>query len=551
MARSKREVRRVVFQPDSYLGIQRGINQMADAIRPTLGPLPRVVAVEHPLRHRVPELLDSGGTIAQRIIQLPDRDDDMGAMFLRHVVRHVHEKAGDGTATAAVLLQAIYNQGVRYITAGGNPMRLRHYLQQGTWTILAELNRMTVRLKGQKRLARLAEAICHDPPLAKLLGEIFDIIGEYGRLEVRVGNSRTLEREYVEGMYWEGSIISREMITDFKKLKTELWDAAILISNLDFEEMDQLVPVLKLVKENNISTLMIIANKLSEEAIALLLANTKPDQFQVIAAKAPGIGPTQQGLALQDLAILTGGQPFLKLLGGQQDLSGIKLEDLGQARRAWADLRHFGIIGGKGNPRALRQYISDLRASLKRVDTKETREDIQKRLGKLISGSATLKVGGATNAEIRARMDNAERTAEAIRGAIIDGVLPGAGVALLACRPALQQKLDQATDPDERAAYGMLIEGMAEPFRTIVSNAGHDPGQIMGRILQAGSGYYGFDVMTGCVVDVVEAGILDSAAAQKMAVQSAIASAALALTTEVLVHHKNPKPPAQVGPGSL
>jgi chaperonin GroEL len=550
MSKPKQKVRRVVFQPDSYQGIQRGINQMAEAIRPTLGPLPRVVAVEHPLRHRVPELLDSGGVIAQRLIQLPDRDDDMGAMFLRHVIQHVHEKAGDGAATAAVLLQAVYNGGIRYIAAGGNPMRLRHYLQQATWTILNELNTMTIRLRGPKQLARLAEAICHDPPLAKLLGEIFDIIGEYGRLEVRVGNSRILEREYIEGMYWQGPLISRDMITDFKKLKAEIWDAAIFISNLDINDAGQLVPLLELAMANQLPGLMIIANKLSEDAIALLLANNKPDKFQVIAAKAPGIGPTQQGLALQDLSILTGGQPFLKAAGAH-NLSRIKLEDLGQARRAWADLRFFGVVGGKGNPQQLRKYISDLRTSLRQAETKESREEIQNRLGKLISGSAMLKVGGATNSEIRARMESAERTADAIRGAIIDGVLPGAGVALLACRPVLQQKLAQAADSDERAAYHILIEALAEPCRAIAANAGYEPSEVMAKIVQAGPGYYGFDVLNGCVVDVVETGILDSATAQKIAVQSAIASAALALTTDVLVHHKKPQAPAKVGPGSL
>lgn len=546
---AKQRVRRVVFQPDSYLGMQRGINQMAEAIRPTLGPLPRVVAVEHPLKHRVPELLDSGGVIAQRLIQLPNRDDDMGAMFLRHVVRHVHEKAGDGTATAAILLQAVYNRGLKYIAAGGNPMRLRHYLQQGCWAILTELNTMTLHLKGKKGLARVAETICHDPPLAKLIGEIFDIIGEYGHLEVRVGNSRMLEREYIEGMYWKSHIVSREMITDHKKLRTELRDAAIFISNLDIDKAEQLIPVLKVTKQAGIPALMVVANKFSEEVIAFLLANSKPDAFAIMAVNAPGIGYTKQEAALQDMVMLTGGQPFMKTTG-QRSLNGLKIEKLGRARRVWADLYNFGIIGGKGNPRALRQHIADLRASYKRAEKMEEREELQQRISKLISGSAILKIGGATNAEVRARKENAERTAEAMRGAMIEGVLPGGGVALLACRPALQALLDRATNSDERAAYHILIEALVEPFCAIVTNAGYEPSLAMAKIVQAGPGY-GFDVRSGCAVDVVEAGILDTAMAQKTALQSAIASAALALTTEVLVHHKDPKPPAEAGPGAL
>ena len=544
---SNRRVQRVVFQPDSYKGMQQGINKMANAIRPTLGPLSRVVAIERSLRHRTPELLDDGGTIAQRLIELPNRDEDMGAMFLRHVVRHVYDTAGDGTATSAVLLQAVYNQGVRYLAAGGNAMQLRDYLQQGAWLILRELNKMVVRVQGEKQLAQLAEAICHDPPLATYIGEIFDIIGEYGRLEVKVGNSSNLEREYVEGMYWESSLHSREMITDYKKLRTDVSDAAILMTTLNIEDVSQLVPALKITKQAQIPALVVVAQTLSNEAIALLLANSKSDDFKAIAVKTPGLGATKQTAALLDLAKLAGGRIFLKNLD-DTNLENITLGDLGRARRAWADKNYFGIIGGKGNAKELRRHINDLRAAFKRADDMENRQELRQRLGKLISGSAILKIGGATNAEIKARKENAERTCETVRGAMMEGVLPGGGVALLSCRPALQQKLDQAADTDEKAAYRILMGALEEPLRTIAANAGYEPSQIMGQINQAGSGY-GFDVRSGQVVNMMEAGIVDSAKAQRLAVQSAIASAALALTTDVLVHHKKPRPQAIAGPG--
>lgn len=545
---AKQHVRRVVFQPDSYLGMQQGINQMVEAVRPTLGPLPRVVAVEHPLRHRVPELLDNGATITKRIIQLPDRDADMGAMFLRHVLWHVHEQAGDGTATAAVLLQSVFNGGVRYIAAGGNPMRLREYLQKGTWLILAELERMARPVSGEKTLGRLAEAICHDPPLARLIGEIFDIIGEYGRLEIRTSQTRQLEREYVEGLYWASPLLSREMMTDPSKLKAELNDAAIFISNLDLKRAEQLIPVLQVTLEAGLSGLLVVANEFSAEVISFLLANTKPDKFRPIAVKAPGIGPTQQGAALQDLVRLTGGYPFLKAAGAP-NLDRLKLEELGRARRVWADLHFFGIVGGQGNPRHLRQHIADLRNAYKRAENITERQELQQRIGKLMGGSAILKIGGATNAEVRTRKEIAEQAAEAVRGAIIEGVVPGGGVALWACRPALQQALANAANSDERAAYNILIRAMEEPLRTIASNAGHEPGQVIGLVNEAGPDH-GFDVRTGQVVNIIEAGLLDPARALKVAVQSAIASAALALTTEVLVHHKKPLAPAAQGPGS-
>ena len=538
---------RVIFQPESYEGMQRGINQMANAIRPTLGPLPRPVAIERALRHRTPELLDSGAVIAQRLLEFPNRTEDMGAMFLRHVIRHVNDQAGDGTATAAILLQAVYNEGLRYLAAGGNAMRLRTYLEQGTREILAELNTLTIHLEGEEALAQIAEAICHDPPLAELIGEIFDIIGEYGRLEVIAGHGRGLEREYVEGLYWPSGLIAREMITDFEKLRTPLKETAILLTNLDIEDANQLVPVIEATKQAGLSALLILANKLSNEATALLLANTKPDEFQAIAIKTPGTGGTKQTAALQDLVRLTGGTIFLKGVG-DVDFDKIKVSDLGQVRKAWADQKNFGVVGGKGDPRALRKHIAALRAAYKRANDQEERHTLQQRIGKLISGSAVLSIGGSTNAEIKARKESAERTCDTVRGAMINGVLPGGGVGLLACRTKLRRRLEQAQNSDERAAYTILLRAVEEPIRALAANAGHEPSEVLAKINRGGL-ECGFDVRSGQVVNIRQAGIFDSAKAQKTAVQSAIASAALALTTEVLVQHKNPKPPAEQGPG--
>jgi chaperonin GroEL len=518
--------------------MQRGINKIANLIRPTLGPRPRVVAVEHPLRHRTPELLDCGAIIAQRVVELPDRDEDMGAMFLRHVVLHLHDQVGDGTATAAVLLQSTYNQGIRYVTAGGNAMRLRHYLEQGMRAILAEMDGMVVSPRGKKQLAQIASAVCYDPPMAKMMGEIFDIIGEYGRLEIHSGQSRGLEREYVEGMYWKGGFLSREMIVDQKRLRTEIENAAILITDLEIQDPAQLVPVIERAMQAQCSGLLVIAQKLSGSAIALLLANSKPDDgFHIAAVQTPGTAPTERGAALLDMVMLTGGNPFL-VSAGHKTLDGIQLEDLGRARTAWVGIDSFGIIGGKGDPRALRRHIVDLRDAHSQAQDIETRQGLQQRIGKLMGGSAILWVGGSTKTEVATRRKLAKRTAEAMRGAIIGGVLPGGGISLLACRPALERLREQAADVDERAAYEILIRSMEEPTRAIAANAGLDPSVAMARLALAGPGY-GYDVISEQIVDMVEAGIFDVAVAQKAAIHAAVTGAALALTTDVLVHHKS------------
>lgn len=513
---------------------------MVGLIRPTLGPLPRIIAIDNVVPGKMPEMLDNGGVIARRVIQLQDRDEDMGAMYLRHLLWRLHEKVGDGTATAAVVFQSIYNQGITYIIAGGNAQQLRRYLEKGMQVILHELDRMAVPLEGRERLAQVAESICYDASLAKMLGEIFDIVGEYGRVEIRSGRGRELEREYVEGMYWESGILSRRMFTDQKRLRTEMEDAAILISDLEIEDPRALMPVISKAIENRIRSLVILVAKLSDLAIAFLISASQkdPDKFRVIAARPPGTAIGARISAMEDLAILTGGRPFVRA-AGYAGFDKVKLEDLGRARRVWVDRTYLGVVGGKGDPRALREHLTKLRYNLTQAKDHEERKKLRERIGKLLGGSATLWIGGLTEMEIKARKELAQRTAEVLRGIIMEGVVPGGGVALLACRPALQNLLEQSTDPDERAAYRILIRALEEPIRTILTNAGYDASEVMAEIKLAGPGY-GFDVRAGKVVHALQAGILDAAAVQREAIHSAVAGAALALTVDVLVQRKEP-----------
>jgi chaperonin GroEL len=542
---TKSRTQRAVFQPTTYRRMQQGIDQIVNAVRPTLGPLPRVVALEHTHgNNRPPELLDDGGVIARRILQLPNRDEDMGAMFIRHLLWRLHEEVGDGTATAAVLFQSVYDQGVRYIVAGGNAMRLRQYLEKGLRVILDELAGMATHLEGKNSLAQIAESICYDPPLANMMGEIFDIIGEYGQLEIRSGRSREIEREYVEGMYWNSGLTSRQMITDRTKLRTEMENVAILISNLKIDDHRQLLPLLDRAVRAQVRSLLIIANELSESATAALLMVSRKSKFQVISVKVPGAALDDQMGAMEDLAVLTGGHSFTSAAG--HTLDGVKPEHLGHTRRAWADRNYFGIVGGQGDPRALRDHIAELRAAFQHADDADVRKKLRERIGKLMGGSATLWVGGATELEIDARKASAQRTSDALRGAIMEGVVPGGGVSLLACRPTLQKMLDQSTDPDERAAYRILVKAMEAPIRAILANAGHDASEVMAGIKLAGAGR-GFDVRSGQVADMAEAGIFDAVNVQRAAVRSAVAGAALALTVDVLIHSKKPKQSLETG----
>jgi chaperonin GroEL len=541
----KRDFQRpkVVFQPRAVEGMQAGMNKLVALVRPTLGPLPHIVAHEKIAgRGQLPELLDSGGTIARRVIQISDRQEDVGFMYLRHVLWKLQEAEGDGTATAAVLFDSIFNQGRRYVTAGGNAMSLREHLEHGMRQILTELDRQTTQLHGRQRLAGLARTICYDDELAKMLGEIFDIIGAYGRLEVRKGSGLELTREYVEGMYWDSGMRSREMTNAEFGMRANLENAAILISDVEINEPEQLVPLLQLAIKNNIKQILLVSGTLSDKAMSVLLTKSNQERVFVVAVKIPGLASDVQRDAMEDLAVLTGGRPLLRATN--DTIESVRLEDLGRARRIWADREFFGIIGGKGEPRTLRQHIATLRQVFRNATDANDRKRLLERLGKLTGGSATLFVGGISPTQVEERVELAKRTADAMRGAMREGVVLGGGIALLNCRAVLRECLkknqaDGNLSDDERAAYTMLIQALETPFRTLLENAGFWPGSLLAEVERSGPDY-GFDVLARKVVNLREVGLFDAAPVVKGGLRSAVAGAALALTTEAIVHRKNP-----------
>lgn len=527
---------RVVFNPQVHQGMLRGIEQIVNAVRPTLGPFPRLVLYDKSVTSSSPpEFLDDAGTIARRVIQIKGRDADVGAMLVRHMLWTLREEVGDGTATAAVLFDSLYRSGLRYLAAGANPMRLRPHLEAGLREILTKLDEMSRPVEGKQQLARLAEVVSQDPELGRMLGEIFDIIGPYGRLEIRKGHSRHYEREYVEGMYWDTGLLSRAFIVDTTRQRVEMENPFILMCDLEIEDPHELVPVFALCVREGIKDLVIVTRKMSETLIGMLVYNRERKKLDVniIGVKTPGVSVTDQRVALMDMAVLTGGRPFFR--DAQDRLRTVKLADLGRARRIWAERGHFGIIGGGGDPRKLREHIAQLRALHANTTDLEERERVQARIGKLLGGSATLYVGGTTETELGYNKEWAKRVADAMRGALREGVVPGGGVALFACRADLLEKAAQSEEFEAQAAYKMLAEAVEMPMRVLLENAGYVPSEALSRLHRLGPSS-GLDVRTGEVVDMWEAGILDITTVVKAAVRGAVSTAALALTTDVLVH---------------
>lgn len=534
----KPRIPKVVFQPETQKCFRAGANLLIRAVEPTLGPVARNVAVSEIFqRGKPPELLDDGATIARRIIQLPQRGQDVGAMYVRQMLWSLHKEIGDGSATAAVLFRTLYNEGLRHISNGGNPMILRRHIEHITPLLLNHIDAQTTKLAGKEQLALLAETICHDSDLAKILGEIFDIVGEFGRVEIRSGTSSKLERTYTTGMSWKGGLVSRSMLEDHSTKRTLYENSSVLLTDIEIDDPKDLATILSTSLRAGISHLMIVAPRISDRALEMSLMKSNREILQAIVVKNSEGTTKEQQNCIEDLAILTGATPVLRVIGDK--LNKITIQNFGRARRAWANYDYFGIVGGNGNPRKMRSHIANLRTNLLLAKDETDQTCLRARIGKFMGGIATLTVGDHSAVEIHARKKLAERTALAIRGAINSGVVPGGGVVLLNCRKILGELMVASDDEIERTACRMLITTLEAPTRAMLTNAGLNSSEIMSEINMAGTGY-GFDILGNKLANMNACGLYDASSVIRKALSSAIHSAALALTVDVIVHRKFP-----------
>ena len=531
--------RRILYGRSARAALLRGIDRMTSLLRPTLGPVPRTVAISSILGSQPPEILDSGAVIARRTIQLADPFEDMGGMLVRHLAWRVFDRVGDGSATAAVLGQALAQAGARYVAAGGNPVSVIAGMQCGLAVAEAELRRQARTIDGPAEIANVVAGIVHRADLAEMLGEVVDAVGADGAILVEDAQGTATVHEYMDGVRWNEGYVSSFLLRSDEATTTRVMNPRVLITNWSLEHAEQLVPTLEACVAAGERGLFVVAPEIRDSAVGLLVANRERGMLdEVVAVRAPSVGH-QRAHILEDLAVITGGRCINQERSDR--LADVTIADLGKARQAWATRFAFGILGGQGSKAAIRQRISEARAELRAADREDayTTAKIQERIGKLAGTAVTVHVGAATKAEqqdLKLRIEAAVRSA---RAAVEAGVVPGGGLALLACVPALQ-----AMDPggDEAVGVAALAHALAEPLRCIVRNAGLEDGPIVEHALRHardGDGLRVFDVLRQDWVDPWSAGLVDPLSVVLAALETSVSMARLALSAEVLVRRKN------------
>ncbi len=524
----------IIFQPAANKAMQRGIHKLVNLISPTLGPLPRTVAYQ---KHSAIELLDKGAIIARRMTDLPDRREDVGAMYVRHMIWQLYEDIGDGTATAAILFKTLYDEGLRYLAAGADAQKLRQCLEEALGQILEHLDTQTITSTTRAHLPQIAKSVCADESLADVLAETVGILGEFGKLEFRKGGSEH-EWTFIEGNYWTGGVLSKRMVEGKADSRIELEDVGILVTDFALEEPRSLPPILKQAIAAGFKRLIFVAKKVSEPVVTFFKSAELIKQIEVIPVNITSFTQAQDSANQQDLIKLVGGYPVVAL--GQKELPPIRADDFGKARLVWTDLHHVGILGGSGDTLKLRHHIESLTTAFRNSEDAETRKTLRQRIGTLQGGAITLWVGGMSQREIESNKEVAEHVDVTLRGALENGVLPGGGTAYLNCQTLLCKLAGQSERLEQRFSYQLLHKALEAPLRVMLENAGLEPSEILAQIRQAKEGM-GFDIHQNKIVTMLAAGVLDVATVQKAALRYAVKSAALVLTIEAVVHKKNPK----------
>jgi chaperonin GroEL len=516
--------KQVVFDDAARRALKRGIDRLADAVRVTLGPKGRNVVLDK--KFGAPTITNDGVTIA-RDIELEDPLENMGAQLLKEVATKTDDVAGDGTTTAVVLGQAMVAEGLRNVTAGANPMVIKIGIEKAVAAIVEEIKKQSRPVKDREQIAAVAAISAADPEVGELIAEVMDKVGKDGVITVEEGQSLGLDKEYTEGMQFDRGYISAYFVTNPDRMEAVLDDARILITDKKISSVQDLLPALEKAVQIG-KPVLIVAEDVDGEALATLVVNKLRGTVSVLAVKAPGFGDRRKEM-LRDIAILTGGTVISEEIG--RKLDSVSLEDLGTARRVVATKDDTTIVDGAGKPADIKARMAQIKAQIEDTTSDYDKEKLQERLAKLAGGVAVIKVGAATEVELKEKKHRIEDALSTTRAAVEEGIVAGGGTTLLQAIPALDKVKLQG---DEQVGVDIVRKALEAPARQIADNAGQ-PGEVIVEAVKKLKRGFGYDALKGEYGDMFAKGIVDAAKVTRSALQNAASIAAMVLTTETLV----------------
>lgn len=519
--------KQLLFREDARDKIRRGVDALAEAVKATLGPRGRTVIIDS--EYGPPQIVNSGVVVA-RAVELEDRFENMGAQLLREVAARTSEMAGDGTTTATVLAHAMIQEGLKYLAAGMNPMDLKRGIDLAVATVVGELKTLSQPCASSQEIAHVAAISANnDRSIGDLVARAMDKAGREGAVSIEDGSGLVSELEVVEGMQFDRGFLSPYFINNAEKQTVLLENALVVLCDQRLSAISDLVPLLEAAAKSG-DPLLVIAEDVDADALATLVINSMRGVVKTCAVKAPGFGDRRK-LLLQDMGILTGGQVISTELG--LSLAKATLDHLGRARRVVIDKDSTTLIGGAGEPQAIRERIAALRQEREAQTSEYERTQLDQRIAKLSGGVAVIKVGAATETELKERKLRVEDALHATRAAVEEGIVPGGGVALLRARRSLGQLA--APTIDHGSGIKIVQRALEEPLRRIVSNAADEPSIVLARVDEAARPSYGYNAATRAYGDMLEMGVIDPAKVTRLALQNAASIASLILTTDCMI----------------
>jgi chaperonin GroEL len=516
------------FREEARRAMLKGVNTLANAVRVTLGPRGRNVVLAK--KFGSPVITKDGVTVAKEI-ELKDNYENMGAQMVKEVATKTNDIAGDGTTTATVLAQAIFREGVKNVTAGANPMALQHGIQLGVEAVVAELERLSKKVKGKEELANVASVSANnDRELGELISEAMDRVGKDGVVTVEESKTLDTELDIVEGMQFDRGYLSPYFVTNPDRMEAVLEEPLILLHEKKISAMRDLLPLLEQVAQQG-RQLLIIAEDIEGDALATLVVNRLRGTIKVAAVKAPAFGDRRKAI-LEDIAVLTGGRLITEDIGIK--LENVTVEDLGRAKRVIVDKDNTTVVEGAGKRKEIEGRVQTIRRQIEETTSDYDREKLQERLAKLAGGVAVIKVGAATETEMKEKKMRVDDAVNATRAAAQEGIVPGGGVALVRAARALDKLKLEDEDGDVRTGVRLLRRALEEPLRRIAENAGKDGAVVIGKVEES-KGPHGYNAATGEFEDLVAAGIIDPTKVVRTALQNAASIAGLLLTTDAAV----------------